>query len=369
MEAGIADHVWTQEDIAWLAERRPMYPCGPCYDQTPMLNRRGFLRTISASLLAAPVAVEAQQGEKVWRIGFLHHGDKIEAARLLQPFLEGLRQLGYVEGKTLRLEIWVTEGQREKLEPLAAELVRSKPDLIAVVSAGHAAIIQGLTKTLPIITLSAGDLVSFKLVATLAKPGGNLTGMQVYAPELMGKRLQILQEAVPGLRRIAVLRTPIRWTPVNFAVYRQATDEPAAKLGIRARYVGFDDLAELPGLFTEMAKERDAALLVWNNPEMATAAVSERVRELTIRHRLPDMHDLGFMARRGGLMAYGPKLDDVRRQAATYVDRIFQGANPGDLPIGQPTIFELVINLKAAKAIGLTIPPSLLRRADQVIED
>ena len=196
-----------QEAIAGFAESRPMYPCGPCYDQAPMLNRRGFLRTVSVSLLAVARAVEAQQAERVWRIGFLYHGDKIEGARLLQPFLEGLRQLGYVEGKNLRVEVWLTEGQRGH-EPLAAELVRSKPDLIAVVSGGHAAIIQGLTKTLPIVTLSAGDLVSFKLVASLAKPGGNLTGMQTYAPELMGKRLQILQEAVPGLRRVAACGHP-----------------------------------------------------------------------------------------------------------------------------------------------------------------
>jgi putative ABC transport system substrate-binding protein len=334
----------------------------------PIMSRRRFLRTVGVSLLAAPRAVEAQPAGKMWRVGFLFHGGKIGAATSLQPFLEGLRQLGYVEGKTLTVEIWATEGHGEKLQPLAEELVRSKPDLIAVGTAGHAAIIQGLTKTLPIVTLHAGELVSFGLVASLAKPGGNLTGMQLYAPELMGKRLQILQEVVPGLRRLAVLRRPIQWTPINLTVYRQATDESAAKLGIRARYVGFDDLAELPGLFAEMAKERDDALLVWTNPEISLPAVFERVRELTIRHRLPVMYEFARDARRGGLMAYGSKLDDVLRQAATYVDRIFKGANPGDLPIGQPTTFEFVINLKTAKALGLTIPPSILLRADQVIE-
>ena len=333
-----------------------------------MNGRRTFIRRLALGIVAAPFAAEAQQAGKVWRIGFLYQGQKIDAAGVLQPFLEGLRQLGYVEGKTLRVEVWATEGHRENLRPLAAELVRAKPDVIAVISAGHAAIVQGLTKTLPIVTLSAGELVAFGIVASLAKPGGNVTGMQVYAPELMGKRLQILQEVVPSLRRIAVLRRPIRWPPINFDVYRQATDEPAAKLGIRARYVGFDDPAELPSLFTEMAKERDDALLVWANPEISVAMVFERIRELAIRHRLPAMHELGFYAQRGGLMAYGPKLEDVRREAAAYVDRIFKGANPGDLPIGQPTTFELVINLKTAKALGLTIPQSVLARADEVIQ-
>ena len=149
-------------------------------------------------------------------------------------------------------------------------------------------------------------------------------------------------------------------------MFRQPIDDAAGKLGIRARYVGFDDPAELPGLFTEMAKEREDALLVLSNPNIGMSF--DRVQELTIRHRLPAMHELSYAVRRGGLMSYGPNLDDVRRQAATYVDRIFKGANPGDLPIGQPTTFELVINLKTAKALGLTIPQSVLVRADEVIQ-
>ena len=193
--------------------------------------------------------------------------------------------------------------------------------------------------------------------------------MQLYSPELMGKRLQILQEAVPSLRRLAVLRNP-KGSPGSphpgFALYRQVIDDAAAKLGVRARYVGFDDPAELPGLFTEMAKEREDALLVWSTPSMFVSF--ERVLELTIRHRLPAIHEFSNTVRRGGLMSYGPNLADVRRQAATYVDRIFKGANPGDLPIGQPITFELVINLKTAKALGLTLPQSVLARADEVIQ-
>ena len=331
-----------------------------------MNGRRRFVRSLALGIVAAPLTVAAQPAGKVWRVGFLFADQKINAARYLQPFLERMRQLGYVEGKSLRVEVWAAEGHSEDLPALAAQLVQAKPDVIVVHSAGHALVVQKLTKTLPIVTLSAGELGSSGLVASLTKPGGNLTGMQLYSPELMGKRLQILQEVVPSLRRIAVLRSPIQWSPQFFALYRQATDDPAAKLGIRARYVGFDDPDQLPGVFLEMAKERDDALLVWGNPNIRV--FFERIQELTIRHRLPAMHELGLYVRQGGLMAYGPKLDDVLRQAATYVDRIFKGANPGDLPIGQPTTFELVINLKTTKALGLTIPQSLLLRADEVIQ-
>ena len=331
-----------------------------------MNGRRTFVRRLALGLVAAPLVAEAQQTGKVWRIGYLAAETKIVAARALLTFREGLRQLGYVEGKTLTVEIWAAEGRPEDLPALAAQLVGAKPDVIVTHNAGHALIVQKLTRTLPIVVLAAGELVANGVVASLAKPGGNVTGMQLYSPELTGKRVQILQEAVPGVRRLAVLRSPSRWTPQGFAVWRQATDEPAAKLGIRARYVGFDDPDQLPGLFTEMAKERDDALLVWSTPNIGL--FFDRLQELTIRHRLPAMHDFGSFVRRGGLIAYGPKLDDVRREAATYVDRIFKGANPGDLPIGQPTTFELVINLRTAKALGLTIPQSVLARADEVIQ-
>ena len=329
------------------------------------MDRRRFLQTVSATLFAAPLAAEAQQTGKVWRIGVLYRGNKSDAPTVLQPFLEGLRQLGYVEGKSMKLEIWSAESVQ--LRPIASDLVRAKPDIIVVASAGHAAIVQEFTKTLPIVVLSGGELVSLGVVASLAKPGGNVTGMQMFGPELMGKRLQILQELLPGLRRLVVVRVPVQWPSRNLAVYRQAVEDPATKLGLRVRYVGFDDVAELPTLFADIVKERDDAMLTWANPEMAVAF--DRVRDLTIHHRLPTMCDgSGTWVRRGGLIAYGPRVADLYRQAATYVHRILKGANPADLPIGQPTTFELVINAKTAKAIGLTIPPSLLSRADQVIE-
>jgi putative tryptophan/tyrosine transport system substrate-binding protein len=329
------------------------------------VDRRQFLQTVTVSLLGVPLAVAAQPPGKVWRIGFLSVGQKINAPQVLQPFLDGMRQLGYVEGKNLRVEVSAAEGHPEDLRALAAQVVRAKPDVIVVGSAGHAAIVQKVTKTLPIVTLAAGELGSSGLVASLTKPGGNLTGMQLYSPELMGKRIQILQEVVPSLRRLAVLRNTTGQGSLVSA-HRQATDEAAAKLGIKVHYVVFQRPDQLPALFTEMATQRDDALLIWANPTIGV--LFDRIQELATRHRLPAVHEFGSYVRRGGLIAYGPKLQDVFRQAATYVDRIFKGANPGDLPIGQPTTFELLINLKTAKALGLTIPPSVLQQADQVIE-
>jgi putative ABC transport system substrate-binding protein len=332
-------------------------------------DRRRFIVT-AVGFLAAPLAAEAQQQTgKVYRIGYLYRGSKSDAVAIpgyLPAFLEGLRRLGYVEGKNLTFEVWAAEGHSENLPTLAADLVRTKPGVIVVHGAGDAVIVQKLTKTVPIVTLSAGDLAASGVVASVANPGGNVTGMQVYSSELMAKRLEILKATIPSLRRIAVLRAPIKWREPEFSRWQQATDDPAATLGIKARYIGFDDPDQLPGLFNEMAKKHDEALLVWGNPIIHRNF--EQILKQTLHHRLPAMYELSSYVRRGGLMAYGPEMDEVVRQAATYVDRILKGANPRDLPIGQPMTFELVINLKTAKALGLTIPPSVLARADEVIQ-
>src|SRR5215813_15433250 len=203
-----------------------------------VIDRRTFLAGTGAVLLAAPLAAEAEQAGKVWRVGFIYAGSKTDAARNLQPFLEGMRQLGYVEGRNLKVEVWAADRHPENIPTLAEQLVRANPDVIVVINAGHGSIVQEFTKTLPIVTLSAGELASSGLVASLVKPGGNLTGMQLYSTESMGKRLQILKETVPGVRRLAVLRTPIHW---GTTLYRQATDGAVMKLGMRAHYVGFDD--------------------------------------------------------------------------------------------------------------------------------
>src|SRR5215831_10633083 len=256
------------------------------------VERRTFMAMIAGSFLAAPFTAEAQQAGKVWRVGYLAPSSKTDAAQVLQPFLEGMRQLGYVEGRNLKVEVWAADRHPENIPTLAEQLVRANPDVIVVINAGHGSIVQEFTKTLPIVTLSAGELASSGLVASLVKPGGNLTGMQLYSTELMGKRLQILKETVPGVHRLAVLRTPIHWGTTNqFALYRQATEDAAMKLGMRTHYVGFDDPEQLPALFTDMAKEQDEAALLWANPNLAE--YFDRIHELMLRHRLPAVHELG----------------------------------------------------------------------------
>ena len=222
-----------------------------------------------------------------------------------------------------------------------------------------------MTRTIPIVTLAAGDLVGSGIVPSLTRPGGNITGMQSYAPEIMGKRLQMLQELNPSLSRVAVLRR-YSWHPGILAAYRQATDDAAQKLRIKVRYVRFDNADELPGVFAEMRRERDGAVMIWE--DTAIDEVAPQLLDLAVKQRLPTIVDRPKWARTGALIAYGPKASDLFRHAATYVDRILKGAKPAELPIGQPTTFELICNLKTAKALGVTIPQSILLLADQVVE-
>ena len=242
-------------------------------------------------------------------------------------------------------------------------LVQAKPELIAVPSAGLAHVVLEHTQTIPVVALSAGELQAEPSVRSLAKPGGNLTGMQLFSPETMGKRLQLLQEIVPGLRRVAVLRG-VPWTRPGYELYRDATATAAAKLGIRVRFLQFETIDDLTRLFDEMVREQDQALLVWGNPHLN--GYRKEIFDLTIRNRLPAIYDVRVYP--PDLIVYAAKRDDVWREAATYVDRILKGANPGDLPIGQARTFELIINLKTAKTLGLTIPQPLLLRADEVIQ-
>jgi putative ABC transport system substrate-binding protein len=332
------------------------------------MNRRRFLRTVSASLLAAPLAVEAQQAGKVYRIGHVVTSD-------LDPswsaFVQALSSLGWVDGRNIVFEyrqiVLPPSGSladSKGIQQVAEEFVRVKVDVIVVGAAGWALFIQKMTGTIPIVVLHGGELVASGIVSSLARPGGYITGMQSFSPELQGKRLQILKEIVPTLSRVAVLRRGA-WPPGVVAAYRQATDDAAKKLGLRLRYVLFRNSDELPGVFTGMVNERDAAVVIWTDPAIFQHA--RQIVGLAARHRLPTAGEGVNWAQAGTLIAYGPKRDALWRQGATHVDRILKGASPGELPIGQPTTFELAINLKTAKALGLTIPPSLLVRADQVI--
>jgi putative ABC transport system substrate-binding protein len=219
------------------------------------------------------------------------------------------------------------------------------------------------TKTIPIVALFAGSLEATPGVLSLARPGGNLTGMQLFMPDTIGKRLQLLQEIVPGLRRVAVLRG-VPFEGALYELYRDAAAAAAAKLDIRIRFFQFESADDLNKRFDEMVMEQDQALLIWRNPHLNV--YSKEILDLTIRHRLPAISD--FRVYPPDLMVYGAKIEAVAREAATYVDRILKGANAGDLPIGQPRTFELIINLTTAKALHVTIPQSLLLRADEVIQ-
>ena len=323
---------------------------------------------LAQSLLLAPLAAHAQQAGKVYRIGHLAPADFDRPDPMEQrawpAFVDGLKSLGWIEGKNFVFERRMSS-TRTGIQQAAGEFVRKKVDVIVLVGGARAAMVQQVTRTIPIVTLAAGDLVGSGIVPSLTRPGGNITGMQSYAPEIMGKRLQMLRELTPSLSRVAVLRR-YSWHPGILAIYREATDDAAQKLGIKVRYVHFENADELPGVFAEMRRERDGAVLIWE--DTAIDEVAPQLLDLAVKHRLPTIVDSAKWAKTGALIGYGPKANDLFRQAAGHVDRILRGAKPGDLPIGQPTTFELICNARTAKALGLTIPESILLLADQVVE-
>ncbi len=329
-----------------------------------MIKRRRIVMAAGASLLVAHRLSLGQPAATIRRVGLLTFSSEATSAHLRTAFRQGMQDLGWVEGKNVEYRFVYANGEVDRLDALAGELVGQKVDVIVVGSSQSAAAAHRATKTVPIVLAGVANAVGAGLVASLAKPGGNVTGMQLYSPETMGKRLQLLQEVVPGLRRVAVLRG-VPWPRPGFVLYRDATDAAATTLDIRARFVQFEQPEDLDLLFEEMVREREQTLLVWSNPHVY--AHRKQIYDLTIRHRLPAIYDVASF-KEVGLLVYAAKIEAVLREAATYVDRILKGANAGDLPIGQPKTFELIINLKIAKALGLTIPQSLLRRADEVIQ-
>ena len=326
------------------------------------------LALVAPSLLLVPLAAHAQSPGKVYHIGHVASVDFDQPEhvdlRLWSAFVQALRNLGWIEGKNF-VFVRRTALARTALKEAAEDLVRQKVDVIVVSGGARAAAIQQVTRTVPIVTLSAGDLVASGIVPSLTRPGGNITGMQSYAPEIMGKRLQMLRELNPTLTRVAVLRRYL-WHAGILAVYQTATDAAAQKLGLRLHYVHFDESDGLAAVFAEIRKERDGAVLIWDDP--AIYELAPQILDLAVKNRLPTIADAGRWATNGALIGYGPQPEDLYRQAATHVDRILRGAKPGDLPIGQPTTFELVCNLKTARAVGVTIPKSILLLADRVIE-
>jgi putative ABC transport system substrate-binding protein len=315
--------------------------------------------------LAAPLAAEAQQAAKVARIGYLST-NLAANPHIHEAFRQGLRDLGYVEGRNVVIEYRDTEGKPERLPALAAELVALKVDVIVAVGNRLALAAKQATRTLPIVFAAVSDPVASGLVTSLARPGGNVTGASILSPELVGKRLELLTQAVPGVSRVAVLWLPGALGERTDKDMLKEADVAARALGVRLEVIEARGPADIDRAFSDMTRVRAGALTVL--PSNMFLNERRRLVDLAAKHRLPAVYTVREYVDGGGLMSYGANVADLYRRAATYVDRILKGAKPGDLPVEQPTKFELVINLKTAKALGLTIPPSLLLRADQVIE-
>ena len=329
------------------------------------MDRRVFMSGITGGLLVAPLAGHAQTAGKVHRIGFLAAASSSD--RRIQGFFaafrSGLAKLGYVEGRNITIESRWAAGRYERLPGLAAELVRLKADVIVTAAVPAIQAAREATSTIPIVMAVVVDPVATGLVASLARPGGNITGLSAMTPELVGKQLEMLREIAPKVSRVAVL-----WNPANAGNPPQlrAAELAARGLGMRLQAVEARRPGEIDGAFAAMTREGAGALVVL--VDVVFVDQGKRIAELAGAHRLPAVYGLTEHVSAGGLMAYAPSFQDSYRRAAAYVDKILRGANPGDLPVEQPTQFELVINLKTAKALGLTIPPSLLGRADEVIE-
>jgi putative ABC transport system substrate-binding protein len=331
------------------------------------MDRRRFLLTSMAGAVAAPLAVEAQQASGPPRIGYMAINLKGGDPSAPHALLQGLRDLGYVEGKNLVIEYRDAEGKPDRFPRLAAELAALK---VSVIVAGGGTLgamaAKQATSTIPIVFGAAGDPVSEGLVTSLARPGGNVTGLAVNSPELASKSLELLKQAVPGLTQVALLLKPDSGPPAVTQERIKTWDAAARALGMRLQVVEARGPENFDRGFSDMARARASALTVVSTPVFD--AEPRRLVELAARHRLPAVYTFKAYVEAGGLMSYGPDISDLFRRAAVYVDKILKGARPGELPVEQPTKFELVINLKTAKALGLTIPPSLLARADQVID-
>ncbi len=331
-----------------------------------MNTRRKLLVALGAGALAAPLAffAQAQQPKKIAKIGYLLQPTPAASAQNVEAFRRGLRELGYVEGKTIVLEVRHSEGRAERVPELARELVGLKVDVIVTTSDFTIAAVKRETRTIPIVMVNSSDPVGTGLVASLARPGGNVTGLSNMSPELSGKRLELLREVVPGLSRVAFI-----WNPdIRGSMYAYKETEGAARsLLLQLQSVEVARAEDVDRAFSAVTEQR-AQVLIVQTPNPAISSNRGQVVSFAQKNRLPSMYGNAAFVDAGGLMSYGPSSPDLHRRAATFVDKILKGAKPADLPVEQPTQFELVINLKTAKQIGVTVPPSVLARADRVIE-
>jgi putative tryptophan/tyrosine transport system substrate-binding protein len=317
---------------------------------------------VAVILLAVAVSAKAQQAKKIPRIGILIPVTPAAAAIYLEAFKQGLRGLGYIEGQNIAIDYRYAEGKSDRLPALAAELVRLKVDIIVAVGRSVQAAKKS-TETISIVMTNAGDPVNEGFVASLARPGGNVTGLSSLTTDLAGKRLELLKETIPKLSRLAVL-----WDPENkgSTLSWKENELAARELGLQLQSLAVRSPEDLDVAFRAAAKERSQALVALRSPVIFNER--KRIVDLTIKSHLPAIYDDREFIEPGGLMSYGTNQADLFRRAATYVDKILKGRKPADLPVEQPKKFEFIINLKAAKQIGLTIPPNVLARADKVIK-
>jgi putative tryptophan/tyrosine transport system substrate-binding protein len=330
---------------------------------TRALHRRRFLALLGGAALAWPLPLRAQQAGKIPRIGFLGNSTEALEANLVGPFREGLREHGYQEGRNIVVEYRWADGNYERFPALIAELLAAKVDLIVTAGTPASLAVKKATTTLPLVMVAVGDPVGTGLVPSLARPGGNLTGLSSIAPDLEGKRLELLREVVPGLAHVGVFFNPANlFHTVSMPLARKA----AEALKIKLQPLSVSTSQDLDGAFAAILKEKPDALLVL--ADRVYLHERKRMMDFALQHRLPNANAHKEMVGAGGLMSYGPSYEDMHRRAADYVDKILKGAKPGDLPIEQPTKFDLMINLKTAKALGLVLPPSIQLRADEVVE-
>ena len=337
------------------------------------MTRRLIVLLIALNLLVAPLAADAPPARKIFRIGWLSPTSPLPRPPVFDAFQQRLHELGWIEGQTLAMEYRWAEEQLERLPELAAGLVRLPVDVIVPTTGTAARAAKLATRTIPIVFAGAGDAMAQGLVVSLARPGGNVTGVTYMSTELTRKRLELLQEVVPGLSRVAVLCGPaVSWPSdplqdVAHDVQRGEMVSAAHALGVHLHSLEVRGPEDLEGAFAAATRDRAEALVVLDCAPLNVRRLFQRIIELAALHRVPAMYHLRNRVEAGGLMAYGPNSREQYLRAAALVDKILRGAQPADLPVEQPMTFDLVINLKTAQALGLTIPPSVLFQADEVI--
>ena len=323
----------------------------------------GFTLTVALSVLLWPLATGAQQTRQLHRIGFLGNSTAALEANLVGPFRDGLRDLGYVEGRNVLIEFRWAEGKYERLPVLIGELLALKVDVIVTAGTPATLAVKRATTSTPLVMIAVGDPVGTGVVPSLSRPGGNITGLTSISPELDGKRLELLREVIPGISHVAVL-----WNSASpLQVVGERRTQAAAKVvHIKVLSLGVRNDEGLEKAFAEIVRERPGALLVL--ADRLFLHHRQRIMDFAAQHRLPGVHAYRELVEAGGLMSFGPSYAGMHKRAAYFVDRILKGANPGDLPVERPASFELVVNLKAANALGLAIPQSVLLRATEIVQ-